>query len=284
MINYFIALIALILGSIEDFRIREVPDILSYSMIVVGIGISIIMSSIYMTWNYIIGSILGLIAAILIGSALYFSGQWGGGDFKVLMGMGTLLGISINTFDLANQPFFLFLINLGFASIFLGIIYMVYLIIRDWKKFIKEFNEPRRTRKAKITRGITILMFLLLLLFFFMTNVLIEIKFVVLFIFSSVYIIYYLISVSKALEKSSMRKEIPVSKLTEGEWIIHEVVSKGKLVYEPSKTGITIEDIELIKKSGVKSVTVKEGMPLIPSFLIAIIMNILLGNWLSGFL
>lgn len=283
LINYFISVIYLLLASIEDFRVREVPDIFSYSLIVSGVGISIIFSLIEKTWANIIGSILGLIVAIIIGSALYFTGQWGGGDFKVLMGLGTLLGVSINSFNLSSQPFLLFMINLAIASIIFGIIYMIYLIIRDWNNFLKEFNAPRRTTKAKLLRGIIILMFLLLVAFFFMVDMLLELKFFVLFILSSAYIIYYLISVSKALEKSSMRKEIPVSKLTEGDWITHNIIIKGKKIYEPSKTGITIEDIEKLKKSGVKTVIVKEGMPLIPAFFIAILMNILIGNWLTHF-
>jgi hypothetical protein len=81
-----------------------------------------------------------------------------------------------------------------------------------------------------------------------------------------------------------MVKKYPVSRLTDGDWIAKEVyVGSGKsrkLVCGPGDLGITFEKIALLKRHNVKTVMVKEGIPFVPSFLIAFIMTYYLGNWI----
>ena len=75
-----------------------------------------------------------------------------------------------------------------------------------------------------------------------------------------------------------MIKKIPVNKLTEGDWIIKNVYHKGKLIYNKNGPGISNPSISLLKKYKIKSVPVKEGLPFVPSFLLALIFSLIFGN------
>ena len=96
------------------------------------------------------------------------------------------------------------------------------------------------------------------------------------------YIMSYFVLYAKAVQNVCMVKEIPIGKLTEGDWLVSEV-KLGKKTISASKTGLDSEDIALIKKSSVKNVVVKEGMPFLPGFLLAYIFTLIVGNWLVVF-
>src|SRR3989344_9178057 len=88
---------------------------------------------------------------------MYYAKQWGGGDAKLLMGMGAMFGnyegISyLNpVFDL---PFILILIiNILVAGAIWGIVYSTYLAIKNRKEFIKNIKE--NTHKSFIYLIIT---------------------------------------------------------------------------------------------------------------------------------
>src|SRR3989344_7250482 len=103
-----VSLVALIFATIVDIRIKEVPDWISYSLIISGIIIRLFHSIIFNDWFYLLYGLLGLSATFLIGTILYRANQWGGGDAKLLMGLGTTL---------ATKPFFTPESNLPFISI-----------------------------------------------------------------------------------------------------------------------------------------------------------------------
>jgi hypothetical protein len=77
-----------------------------------------------------------------------------------------------------------------------------------------------------------------------------------------------------------MIKDLPVKKLTEGDWIHKEVYIGKKLITGPKDLGISREQIEELKKYSakgkIKTVAVKEGIPFIPVFLLAYIATIIL--------
>jgi len=91
---------------------------------------------------------------------------------------------------------------------------------------------------------------------------------------------FYLSLVIKSIERSVLFADIPVNKLTEGDWIIDKIKLKNGELYKPSKTGISLEDIALLKKNNVKFARVKEGIPFLPSFLIAYIVTLIFQNWI----
>ena len=92
-----IALIGLIIGSITDLKTREVPDWLNYGLISIGLGLNLIFAFIYRDYWIFLNSLIGFIAFLLIALAMFYTGQWGGGDSKMLMGLGATIGINIKT-------------------------------------------------------------------------------------------------------------------------------------------------------------------------------------------
>ena len=67
--------------------------------------------------------------------------------------------------------------------------------------------------------------------------------------------------------------------LTEGDWITEDIKIKGKVVYKPERTGISKPEIlklqKLEKQNKLKNVIVKEGLPYVPAFLVALIATLL---------
>ena len=95
MIDLIIAGILLIAASYTDIRTREVPDWMSYVGIGCGFILAVFNSWTLHSWSYLINSAVGFVIAGAIGGILYYSGQWGGGDAKILMALGSIFGIEL---------------------------------------------------------------------------------------------------------------------------------------------------------------------------------------------
>ena len=95
---------------------------------------------------------------------------------------------------------------------------------------------------------------------------------------------FYMWLFVKAIEKVAMLKYVTPDKLTEGDWIAQEVKYKGKVITGPKDLGIEKKQIKklvsLYKKKKLKKILIKEGIPFVPSFLIAFIITIIYGNLL----
>ena len=75
-----------------------------------------------------------------------------------------------------------------------------------------------------------------------------------------------------------MKKRIPASELTEGDWITENVYYKGKLIYNKNNPGISNNEIKLFNKYKIKNVLIKEGLPFIPGFLLSLIFTLIFGS------
>jgi Flp pilus assembly protein protease CpaA len=281
-----IVIIALYLGfaSICDMRTREVPDTVSYSLIVLGVTLSLVKS--IMVWNFsaLLYSVIGGVAMFLLSVLLYYGGQWGGGDAKLLMGIGVWYGMSFATYP----KLLTFLINLIFAGGIYGILYSFMLIGIHYKKIWPAYKK-RLDEKRKVRTIIRLISFISLVTSFVIWKVLNHPFFILFFLLGALLFFgYYLSNLLKVLTEQIMIKKTDVNKLTEGDWIM-DSVKKGKKVYfTPRNIGATLEDISLLKKLKkdkiVSFVRVKEGIPFIPSFLIAFILTEVFGNWFFAML
>jgi hypothetical protein len=90
------------------------------------------------------------------------------------------------------------------------------------------------------------------------------------------------------MEKSVLIKRLPVEKLSEGDWIVKDVIIGGKRICGPRDLGIEKEQIAQLlqyKANGkISNVLVKEGIPFVPGFLIALIATLILGDWITSLL
>ena len=279
LIIFTLSLIVLLVGSVTDLKTREVPDWVNYGLISAGIGLNLLFSAIYQTPSFIINSILGLIIFFGIAYLMFYTGQWGGGDSKMIMGLGAMIGINIAYFS--SEFLFGFLINVLFAGAIYGLLWSFYLAYKNRQKFRKEFKKVLSQKKSEKIKWVILALAVLSIISF----LIIKINYIKILILSFAFLIlttFYLWAFVRAIEKSSMYKLIEPSKLTEGDWIVKDIYYNREYITGPKDLGIEKKQIrkltELYSKKKLGKILIKEGIPFVPSFLIAFIITFLFGN------
>jgi len=278
LIPYTIGFLVLLIGSYTDIKTREVPDWINFGLIGTGFGINLLFSIIYWKTNFILASIIGFAAFFVLAWIMFYTGQWGGGDSKMIMGLGALIGI-----DIFSKNLFLmhFLINALLIGALYGVLWSIFAIFKNKKKFIKAYKKLTKNKKIILTKKIVLVSFTILILisFFISDNF---IKLIVFYLIVVLVLTFYLWIVIKAVENSSMLKYVLPKQLTEGEWIAKDVKVDGKYITGPKDLGIEKKKIkkliELYKKGKVKKILIKVGIPFVPSFFIAYVLTLIYGN------
>lgn len=277
----FIVIIVLIIASITDIKTREVPDWINFSLIPLGIGINLIWSLATNNWNFIIFSLTGFIALFIIALLMFYTGQWGGGDSKMLMGLGALIGLKLSL----DSTLISFLINIVIVGSLYGLVWSIILSFKNRKKFIKELKKSTKSI-IKIRRIMLIWFIILLISALFIKDVVIKILVILLTIF--IYASFYLFIFIKAVEKSCMLKYVKPTEVTEGDWIAKKIFVNKKYIAGPKDLGIEKKQLKKLinyyKKGKIKRVLIKIGIPFVPSFLIAYLITLWIGNVLLLFI
>ena len=164
-ITYAVSLLALYIGSITDLKTREVPDWLNYGLIISGVGLNLLFSAIYSTQYFIINSIIGLLIFFGIAYIMFYAGQWGGGDSKILMGLGAMIGLDVSF--KAPQFLFWFFINALLVGAMYGLLWSSFLIFKNKKKFLREWNNLSGEHKTRITKRLLLTAIILFLAIIF---------------------------------------------------------------------------------------------------------------------
>ena len=269
-----ISLAALIIASYMDLKKREVADWLNFFLISAGIGISIIYSIYFLDYRYVFFSIAGFLLSFLIGYFMYYTGQWGGGDSKMLMGLGAILG-----FEFAFDSFLVkFYINILFAGALYGLAWIIVLFYLHKEKVFKKMDAIFRKKNTTLLRRISFIIILVLLIIIIITPGRIldsQIKLIFFIMLFLLYFMNYLWVFVKAIEKTAMLKSLDVEEVTEGDWIVKDVIIDKKRVCGPSDLGIDKSQISQLlkyKREGkIDKILIKQGIPFIPSFLLAFI-------------
>jgi Flp pilus assembly protein protease CpaA len=265
--------IALLIASYTDIRTREVPDWLNFSLIAAALGTRILLSLIAWDISYIIHGLFGLGLGVGLGYLMFYTGQWGGGDSKLLMGLGAMLGFQFS-FD---NIFVSLLVNILFVGAAYGFIWSLLMALRNWKAFSRKFSEYTSSRLFSTSRVVMLAVTGLAVSASILAQ---EYTMRLLFLILAVtaFLLLYLWVFVKAVEEACMLKWVPPSKLTEGDWIAKNIEVKGKHIAGPKDLGISRKQIALLKRLKVKKVLIKEGIPFVPSFLIAFLLTLALGN------
>lgn len=277
--------VAIFLAALSDLRTREVPDWLNIGLIFSGIGVRLIFSIMQLdAWPIVIG-LAGLGLAVIISYAMFYAGQWGGGDAKLLMGLGAVLGLDPR--HLANDSFIAFLVNALIVGGFYGLLWCIGLAIKHRHAMCAKLSDYVREKRIVRARRIMLASTLLLIGIAFMTpTIVLQLTFLMLSF--GAFLLFYLWIFARVVERVAMHKHVDPEKLTEGDWIAYDVVVDGKRICGPKDLGVSKEQIkELIKlkkKKLIKTVLIKEGIPFVPSFFIAYIITVLWGSLLMPFL
>lgn len=279
LITYSISFAALLVASFSDLKTREVLDWLNYGLVISGVALNLLFSVIYSNKSFLLNSILGLVIFFGIAYIMFYAGQWGGGDSKILMGLGAMIGIDVSFKQ--SQFLFGFFINSLFVGAIYGLLWSIILVYKNRQKFLKEFHKALSEKNLAKTKYFIITASLLLLIAFFA----IKIYYVKIFVLSLIFLLlatYYLWAFVKAVEKSCMLKLVEPLKLTEGDWIANDVYIGRKYICGPKDLGIEKKQIrkliEFYKRGKVKKILIKEGIPFVPSFFIAFVITLIFGN------
>ena len=279
-----VGLVALAAASVSDIRTREVPDWLSFSLIFFAVGYAAMLSVYHGTSGFIVNSLIGLFIGLGVGMFMFYTGQWGGGDSKLIMGISAIFGFAIPGISRIHGDYelLIFMINALFVGAAYGLTYSFWnaiVHIKSCRDEAKKLLGEKRIRMARVF----LLGFLVLAgaAYFFKPG---PDSAIVLGISIAATAIFYAWILVSSVEKVHMIRDVKVSELTEGDWVVNSVTKNGKAIFTPSKTGISLEEIAMLKKNNVRSVTIKIGIPFIPSFFIAYIITIVFGNWFVGLL
>lgn len=274
-----IGFVALVFASVVDIKIREVPNWLSYSLVVIGLGIRLIYSLMISDFSYIFYGLIGFSVFFALANLMYYTKQWGGGDSKLLMGLGAMFGnfweISLLSFSY-ELPFLVsLLVNIFVAGTIYGLIYSIFLALKNKKEFLKEF----KSRKFNELKIVSLIVFLLFVISF----IVLDEKFsgLVLVFLLLIWFACLVLSFMKIVEDVSLYKTIDVNKLVEGDWLAKDVVIGKRTICCMRNIGVTKEDINTLKKNKIKRVFVKEGIPFVPSFLIGFLFTMLFSDVIS---
>ncbi len=260
-----VALTALLIASYLDIKTREIPDWLNFSLIAAALGIRSIAAAAG-GWPILFSGLIGLAVCFVIALFLYYSNQWGGGDSKLLMAMGAIIGVSL---PISKESFTLvwFIISLLFLGMIWGLAWMAGVAIKKKHLFAARFRHSLSS--YKILHGILALFTLatIALVFFyplFWPFLLFPLP------------VFYLFMFVNSVEKSCFYTRKLPEELTEGDWLAENVAVDHKTVL--FKKTLTKKDLFILsnlkKKRKINTVLIKEGIPFIPAFLYSYILVI----------
>lgn len=274
-----VSILFLLLACFSDLKTTEVPDKVSVGLVAFIVVVSSVHSAYSSDYSHLINMIVVGFAYFVVGLAMFYLGQWGGGDVKILAGIGCVLGYlnSIN-FLWANSeilPYYLvYFINMGLIAI---PYFVVYTLIVGWgnNRLLTEFLAQTK-RKA--------FLFMLLVSFFP--------SFIALYAHLNSFILIYLMlplftvlsTYLKVSEKVLFRKKVNPNELKVGDVLAEDLLVSGvKVVSSSNMEGLNEEQFAAIKKFGSEGklpaeVTVKLGVKFIPILLLALLTTVFIGN------
>lgn len=264
-----------IVASAWDLKTTEIPDKVFHAMLVVGIPLLLIRAFITEDINSLFMSLFIGLIFLGFGFVMYKFGQWGGADAKLLAVMGFLLPELPSLFS--TQLFLPFPLSFVINLFLLGTVYMlVYAagIALMHRKVISKFSKDVRTSSKFIfiSSAIVFLIFVGISLYFesiFGPNIDYALIFRNSFFPVAATVLLFVVwKFSKAVEEVAFRRKIPVSKLRVGDML------------DSSKEleGVTEAEIRKIKRSGKKTVWIKEGVRFAPAFPIALLFTLFFGD------
>lgn len=264
-----LALIWLVMASIQDIKRREVDNWLSFSLITFSSAYVIFYSLYYHNLSYFLANVLGLGIFIALGFLFYYGRVFAGGDAKLIMGLGIILSSSVIISSLENYFYFIFLLLLSGAVY--GLFYSLFIALSAKQAFFSQLKINFKEYKKQVVIFTILGLISLVVPIYFQYNILF--LYPLLILISPFLLIY-----GRAVEQCLI-KLTPYSKVTVGDWLYKKVKINNKTI-SPHWEGLTEAQVALIKKHR-KNVVIKNGIPFVPAFLIAFILFLLWNSHLK---
>jgi len=263
------------LAAAWDLKTTEIPDWIPHAMIALAIIFYALQS--YMAWSYwpLLNSVTVGLGLLGVGFVLYYTGQWGGGDAKILAAVGFLLPTLSS--QSSFMPFALsYLINVFLVGAAYMIIYALLIAIMNRKVITKFFESMRESKNIFIIGSVVLFLSFIVIGFVIIRFSNLTLNYAMIFsnsIFASTATVCLFVTwkFAKTVEDVGFKKKIKVSQLRVG-----DVLQESK-VWD----GITVKELKKVKSSGKKYIWIKEGVRFAPAFPLALLFTIYFGD---GFL
>ena len=258
-----LAIIWMSFGSIQDLRQREISNRLNFSLIIFALAFRFFYS-LFNSENFLFfyQGLIWLGIFFVVGNLFYYSRLFAGGDAKLMISLGAILGFT-NSFFQNLKISGLFLLIFLFVGGIYGMVWSLVLSLRNFKNFQQEYKNIFAENK-KIINLVSLIGLIIFVLSF------INSLFFVLGIF--VFLLPHLYIYAKAVDESCMIKEVFPKKLTEGDWLYKSVKINGKII-NARWEGLNKKEIQLLQKSD-KKILIRNGIAFIPVFLISFLILI----------
>ncbi|MEK6919200.1 MAG: prepilin peptidase [Nanoarchaeota archaeon] len=278
--DYLIGLIIIgflwvITATIFDIKTKEVPNWLNFTLIIVTITYRLLYSITTNNYGIVISGIIGLITFTIIANLLYYAKAFGGGDAKLLIALGGVLWLSTDwKTSLAYATIFIMsLLIIGFIY---GITMSIIILARSKKETKKSFMKflKKQTKNNKNLLIITALLVIIAAITSIYYKSIAGLTITIILALLPILLIY-----SKTVEKTLLTKKILTKELRPGDWLEKDIKIGRSQIIKAKFDGVTKEEIKIIKKN-LEYVSIKDGIPFVPAFLITYTTTIIL--WYSG--
>jgi prepilin signal peptidase PulO-like enzyme (type II secretory pathway) len=283
LIAFAAALVGSSVAAAWDLRTTEIPDPIPYAMIAIALIIYGYQS--IAAWDYIplVNSIA--VGAVLFGFGflLYYFGQWGGGDVKLLSAIGFLLPNIDAVYPIFPELYlwFPFPMSYLFNVFFVGAIYMLtyaFGLALLNRKIFREFNrEVKASAKLIIASSVTLFIVFVFINWYFAKDLrlpsigsawdsfILVNSLVPLGVTVGLFLVWKFV---RAVESVAFKKRIPVKKLRAGDVLLDSKVWDG----------ITERQLKRIQRSNKRYVWIKEGVRFAPAFPLALLFTVYFGD------
>lgn len=263
-----LAFVWIIFATVQDVRKREVSNWLNFSLIAFALGYRLCYAYYYSEWSFFVLGVAGFAVFVAVGNGLYYSKSFGGGDAKLLMGIGAVLPYELlgDLWDVGGA-YLAILFSVGAVY---SLVYTIFLAYRGGKTYSDRLSENMRKNGAVFIAAAIAMLFLVLLL---------GADWITLMICGAMFLLPFIYSHLRAVE-AGMIKLVEPKKLTEGDWLEKDV-HIGRKWIRKSVHGLSMEEIILLRKAN-RKVWIKEGVPFGPAFSFSWIITVFF--WTYGLL
>jgi Flp pilus assembly protein protease CpaA len=256
---FWFFLAGVIIATLQDIKRREVDNWLNLFLLLGSLSYIFFKAVFENDISIIALTGFVMITMFIMMNLFYYGRIFGGGDAVLLFSM-TAFFVGA-TFIESSKNIIFFIILLMVSGSAYGLVFSITIYFKNFKKtnkeIIKQFNIIKKNGilYAPIFLGI-VMIFLSYFSFVFIIFSFIILTFPLLYIFA------------RGVEKCSMIKEIPGKELREGDWLV-STQKIGNRIIKPNWEGLSDKEIKFLQHK--KKIKIKDGMPFVPAFLIAII-------------
>lgn len=260
-----------------DLKTTEIPDEIPLAMVLIGLLTRFGFSLFTGNWNFLLFPALIGMGFFLFGMGMYYTGQWGGGDAKILGALGVLIGtLPPGMITLSVFPFFLdLLINVFMVGAVYIIIYAIIISFMN-RNITDYFFESVKGNITEFFIFISVIIAVIIanaLLFWNLFGTLDVWPVAAVGVGGTAF--YFLWKFLKSVEKIGFTRKINTKNLQEGD-MLGEDIKKLDMDKKLIK-GLTKEEVGKIRKLK-KTVWIREGVRFGPVFPITMIATLFFGN------